>query len=120
MSLTPFQRWQKRTNDGRKMAGGWTHAKYDPPKIWQYEVQGHPHYNYLTWAYGAWWHQSVGDDRDGRSGCWTRKKGRFNWKASPWRNCTVNWGSVMHQAATLGNEEAKQDLAKAVSEWNKK
>lgn len=102
------------------MAGGWTSAKYDPPRIAQYEVRGHPCHSYLTWAYGSWWHQSVGDDYAGSSGSWHRQNERWDWRQSPWGHCTVNWGSVMHQAAEAGNEEAKRDIAKAVEEWERR
>lgn len=117
-TLTPLERWKARTNDGRNLAGGWTHAKHEPPKTAQYEVRGHPRHNYLTWAYGAWWSQSVGDDSGWLSGSWYREKGRYDWRGSYCDYCSVNWGSVMHQAANAGNEQAKRDIAKAVREWN--
>lgn len=113
---SPFERWKQRTNDGRKMAGGWVSAKHTPPRFAQYEVRGHPRHAYLTWAYGSWWHQSVGDDYAGMSGTWHRQKGLYDWRGPKWNYCSVNWMSVVDQSAKAGNEQAKRDLAKAVAE----
>ncbi len=119
MTKTPYQRWQERTGNGTQLAGGWTHKSQDPSRIAQYWVRGHPHWGCLTWAYGNWWHQSVGDDRDGMSGMWHLVKGRYDWKATTWNHCSVNWGSVLVQAAELGNEEAKQERARIVEEYRR-
>mgnify|MGYP001564615421 CR=1 FL=1 len=110
MTLTPYQRWQRRTNSGRRMAGGWVHKSIAPPREAQYEVRGHPHHCYLTWAYESWWSQSVGDDREGTSGSWHRQKGAFDWKGPIYNTCSVNWGSVVHQAAEMGNKEAQRKI----------
>lgn len=114
MSKTPYQRWQERTNDGKTMAAGWTSKRFDPPRMAQYEVRG-ARWSHLTWAYGSWWHQQVGPIGDSSSGAWTRVEGRYDWK--PYCNyCSVNFGSVIHQAAKAGNEEAKAEIARLVDE----
>lgn len=116
-TLTPHQRWQQRTRGGRAMAGGWTHKGVTPPREAQYEVRG-ARFCYLTWAYGEWWHQSVGDDEMGMSGSWHRIKGRYDWRGPKYDACTVNWGHVIHQAAEAGNEEAKREIAEAVKRYD--
>lgn len=110
---TPYERWQERTKDGRAMADGWHHAKYTPPRVAQYEVRG-AKWCFLTWAYDSWWRQDVGGSN---SGAWTRVPGRYAWK--PYCNhCIVNWGHVVHQAAELGNAEAKAEIAKSIREFD--
>ncbi len=115
MTKTPYQRWQERTQDGKAMAAGWTSKRHTPPRMAQYEVRG-ARWCYLTWAYGSWWHQSVGNDSEGSSGSWHRVNGSYDWRDSGGGYCEVGFGSVIHQAAEAGNEEAKAEIARIVDE----
>ena len=118
MELTPYQRWQQRTDNGHKLSGGWVHRSIIPPREAQYEVRGHSRFCYLTWAYGMWWHQSVGDDADGMSGTWHHQKGIYDWRGPDCNACHINFGHVVQQAADMGNEEAKVEIAKACRAWD--
>ena len=113
----PVARWKQRTDGGKQLAGGWTHKSVTPPREAQYEVRG-ARYCYLTWAYGQWWHQSVGDDAMGISGTWHRIKGSYDWRGPRWEACSVNWGHVIQQAADGGNEDAKREIEEAVRKWD--
>ncbi len=109
MTKTPYERWQERTNNGRKLAAGWVSKLHTPPRAAQYEVRGHPEWSTLTWAYDRWWNQRT-------DGTWHRIKGTYDWRGPACDYCSVNWGSVIVQAADGGNAEAQAEVARITDE----
>lgn len=115
-ALTPYERWQERTKDGRKMAGGWISAKHTPEKEGQYEVRDHPKYSRLTWAHGYWWHLPC-DDGVPHWKCLGAK--RFTWRRK-WATGAphIHWADLLFKAVKQGSESAAQELRK--SGWDGK
>ncbi len=110
---TPYQRWQKRTQDGKAMAAGWVSKKYVPSGEGEYEVRGHPRRSTLTWAHGHWWYMHT-EDCGGTVGipywhCEGDK--RYVWKRKP-RFCAahIHWADLLLKAVTLDSESAKAEL----------
>ncbi len=109
MTKTPYERWVKRTQDGRKMAAGWVSVKHTPAEG-EYEVRGHPKRSNLTWAHDHWWYMDIPDC--GGVPYWQCEGDkRYAWKRPrEYPACHIHWADLLLKAATLDSESAKAEL----------